>query len=100
MEHVITLSDAEEKALLFNDWELGETTQGLLEWFIRKKVGERIDVVCRVALEDQTHTILSLEDKQLLVNYLATQGVILTTVEKLPLNVKEEIVKRSNLPAG
>jgi len=98
MDHTITLTDAEEKALLFNEWELGQTTQELLEWFIHKKAAERIDEVCRVALEDHTHTILSLENKQLLITYLSNRGIVLTTVEKFPLSVKEEIVNRSNLP--
>ena len=53
--------------------------------------------ICRQAIEDKTHTILSLEDKQLLRQYLDNQGIIITSVKHLPDNIKREIVKRANI---
>jgi len=53
------------------------------------------DEICKRALEDKTHTILSLADKQLLRDYLSNQGIVLTSVKELPENIKKEIVKRA-----
>lgn len=58
------------------------------------------DEICRLALEDKTHTILSLEDKQLLRDYLNNQGIVLTSVKQLPENIKREIVKRSSIKSA
>lgn len=86
--------------------EIDNEVQKAMEWdivdldfwasnAIFNKARQCADEICRLALEDKTHTILSLEDKQLLRDYLTNQGIILTSVKELPDNIKREIVKRA-----
>ena len=89
----IDLDDEEEKALLWNVVDINIWARNALF----NKVRQCADEICRLALEDHTHTILSLADKQLLRQYLNNQGIILTSVKQLPNNIKKEIVKRANI---
>ena len=86
--------------------EIDDEVQKALEWdivnldfwannAIFNKARQCADEICKLALEDATHTILSLADKQLLRDYLDTQGIVLTSVKQLPDNIKKEIVKRA-----
>ena len=91
--------------------EIDDEVQKALEWdivnldiwannAIFQKARRCAIEICKLALEDTTHTILSLEDKQLLRDYLSNQGIVLTSVEQLPDNIKKEIVKRANIQSA
>jgi len=91
--------------------EIDDEIQKALEWDIVNpdiwvhntvfdKARRCADEICRLAVEDKTHTILSLEDKQLLRTYLDNQGIIITSVKQLPDNIKKEIVKRANIKSA
>ena len=91
--------------------EIDDEIQKALEWdivnldiwvhnVIFNKARRCADEICRLALEDKTHTILSLADKQLLRDYLNNQGIVLTSIKELPDNIKREIVKRVNIPSA
>jgi len=92
----VQISDEEQKAL---EWDI----VSLQEWAdnaLHNKARRCADEICRMALEDKTHAILSLENKQLLRDYLTTQGIVLTSVKDLPANIKKEIVKRANIQSA
>lgn len=91
--------------------EIDDEVQKALEWDIVNldfwannavfnKARQCADKICTLALEDGTHTILSLEDKQLLRTYLDNQGIVLTSIKQLPDNIKKEIVKRANIQSA
>lgn len=91
--------------------EIDDEVQKALEWdivnldfwannAIFNKARQCADEICRLALEDKTHTILSLEDKQLLRTYLDNQGIVITSIKQLPDNIKKEIVKRANIKSA
>lgn len=91
--------------------EIDDEVQKAMEWDIVNldfwannavfnKARQCADEICRLALEDKTHTILSLADKQLLRDYLTNQGIILSSVKQLPDNIKKEIVKRANIKSA
>ena len=91
--------------------EIDDEVQKALEWdivnldiwannAIFNKARRCADEICTLALEDKTHTILSLEDKQLLRTYLDNQGIVITSVKQLPDNIKKEIVKRANIKSA
>ena len=87
----VEIDDEVEKAL---EWDI----VNLNTWAnnaIFNKARQCADEICRLALEDKTHTILSLADKQLLRDYLNDQGIVLTSVKQLPDSIKREIVKRA-----
>ena len=91
-----TIDDEVQKAL---EWGIVD----LDVWHsnaIFNKARRCADQICTHALEDKTHTILSLADKQLLRDYLSNQGIILTSVKELPENIKKEIVKRANIKSA
>ena len=92
----ITIDDEVQKAM---EWDIVD----LDIWAnnaIFNKARRCADEICRLALEDNTHTILSLADKQLLRDYLSTEGIVLTSVKQLPQYVKKEIVKRANIQSA
>ena len=89
----INLDDEEQKAL---EWDIDDVQAWAAE-LVTQRLVQNAKLICRLALEDETHTILSQADKELLITYLSNQGVILTTVDKLPANIIKEIVKRSTL---
>ena len=92
----IEIDDAIQKALEWNIVDLDEWARNA----IFDKARKCADEICRLALEDNTHTILSLEDKQLLRQYLDNQRIVLTSVKQLPDNIKKEIVKRANIQSA
>jgi len=87
----ITIDDEVQKAL---EWDI-VNLDGWANNAIFNKARQCADEICKQALEDKTHTILSLADKKLLRDYLTNQGIILTSVKELPNNIKKEIVKRA-----
>ncbi len=92
----ITIDDEIQKAM---EWDILD----LDIWFnnaIFNKARQCADEICRLALEDRTHIILSLADKQLLRDYLTSQGIVLTSVKQLPDNIKKEIVKRATIKSA
>jgi len=92
----ITIDDEVQKAL---EWDI----VNLDMWAnnaVFNKARRCADEICRLAIEDKTHTILSLADKQLLRTYLDNQGMVLTSIKQLPNNLKKEIVKRANIKSA
>jgi len=92
----VTIDDEVQKAL---EWDIVD----LDIWAnnaVFNKARQCADEICKLALEDKTHAILSLENKQLLRDYLTTQGIVLTSVKDLPANIKKEIVKRANIKSA
>lgn len=88
--------------------EIDDEVQKAMEWdivdldtwannAIFNKARRCADEICRLALEDKTHAILSQADKELLRDYLTTQGIFITSVKQLPENIKKEIVSRANI---
>lgn len=92
-DYTITLSTEEEKALR---WRI-LSIQDWLDNFVREAARRNADGICRLALEDQTHTILTLAEKRLLRDYLEQQGIVLASIEQFPDAVKKEIVKRARI---
>lgn len=92
----IEIDDAVQKALEWNIADLDEWARNA----IFDKARKCADEICRLALEDNTHTILSLENKQLLRQYLDNQGIVLTSIKQLPDNIKREIVLRVNIQSA
>jgi len=92
----IQIDDEVEKALLWDIVDLDAWANNA----IFNKARQCADEICRKALEDKTHTILSLADKQTLRDYLNNQGIVLTSIKQLPDNIKKEIVKRANIKSA
>ena len=92
----ITIDDEVQKAM---EWDI----VNLDAWAnnaVFNKARRCGDEIIRLALEDKMHTILSLEDKQLLRTYLDNQGIVLTSIKQLPNNIKAEIIKRANIQSA
>jgi len=92
----VQISDEEKKALERDIVSLQEWADNALH----NKARRCADEICRLALDDKTHTILSLADKQLLRQYLDNQGIVITSIKQLPNNIKAEIVKRANIQSA
>ena len=92
----VEIDDDVEKALEWDILDLDAWARNA----VFNKARRCADEICRLALEDKTHTILSLADKQLLKTYLDNQGIVLTSVKQLPDNIKKEIVKRANIKSA
>ena len=92
----ITLDDEVEKALLWDVVDIDVWVSNA----VFNKARQCADEICKQALEDKEHTILTLEEKQLLRDYLTNQGVILTSIKQLPDNIKREIVKRARVKSA
>lgn len=92
----ITIDDEIQKAM---EWDIVN-----LDFWANNAIANKArrcsDEICRMALEDKTHTILSLADKKLLRDYLNNQDIVLTSVKQLPNNIKREIVKRANIKSA
>lgn len=95
-DYTVQIADEEERALL---WDM-VSVQEWLDNAIHNKARRCADEICKQALEDKTHTILSLADKKLLRDYLNNQDIVLTSVKQLPNNIKKEIVKRANIKSA
>lgn len=92
----ITIDDAMEKAMEWDIMSLDAWAQNA----INNKARRCSDEICQMALDDQTDTILSTENKQLLRQYLDNQGIHFISVKQLPISIKKEIVKRANIKSA
>jgi len=92
----IEIDDEVQKAMAWDILDLDVSVNNA----IFNKARQCADEICRLALEDKTHTILCLADKQLLRDYLNNQGIVLTSIKQLPDNIKKEIVKRANIQSA
>jgi len=95
-EYIITLTAEEEKALL---WDM-ISIQDWAENAVFNKARQCADEICRLALEDKTHTILTLAEKQQLRDALDAQGIVLTSVKQIPLNIKRQIVAAARIKSA
>jgi len=91
------LDDEMQKAM---EWDIADPLEVWAKNAVFNKARRCADEICRLALEDKTHTILSLANKQLLRDYLNNQGIVLTSIKQLPDNIKKEIVKRANIQSA
>ncbi len=95
-QYTITLTDEEEKAWR---WDMVD-----IEAFLVNAQGNRtrrlFERICRLALEDDTHTILTLAEKRWLRDYLDDQGIIMTSITRLPDNVKALIVNAARVKSA
>lgn len=87
-QYTITLTDEEEKAWR---WSILDIEPFLLN-AQANRTRRLFDRICRLALEDDTHTIITLPEKRWLRDYLDDEGIILTSIARLPDNVKALIV--------
>jgi len=67
---------------------------------IHEKARRCIDAVCQEALNDQTDTILTIQEKQDIVGLLAAEGKIISTVKQMPYSVKAEIVLKARIKSA
>ncbi len=94
--YTITLTDEEEKAWR---WAMVDVETFLLN-AQANRTRRLFGQICRLALEDDTHTILTVEEKRQLRDYLNNQGVVLTSIARLPDNVKALIVAAARVKSA
>ena len=92
-EYTVNLSDEEEKALLINV----KAIQTWLDNAIHVRARLCIDDICEKALQDRTHTILTVAEKRQLRAWLENQDIILTSVKELPYIIKRQIVEHARI---
>ena len=95
-QYTVTLTVEEEKALLCDMISI----QDWAENAVFNKARQCADEICRLALEDKTHTILTLAEKQQLRDALDAQGIVLTSVKQIPLNIKRQIVAAARIKSA
>lgn len=95
-QYTVTLTVEEEKALL---WDM-ISIQDWAENAVFNKARQCADEICRLALEDKTHTILTLAEKRQLRDALDAQGIVLTSVKQIPLNIKRQIVAAARIKSA
>jgi len=95
-DYTITISDEEEKALL---WDI-VVPQEWADNAIHNKARRCADEICRLALEDATHTILTIEEKRQLRDWLDNQEIVLTSIKQLPENIKRQIVAAARVKSA
>ena len=93
-DYIVSLDAEEEKALL---WDV-ETIQAWLNNTVQNKIRRCTDEICRLAIEDQTKTILTRAENMQISQALA--GEIIITVERLPLEVKRQIVAAARVKSA
>ena len=92
-DYTVTLTAEEEKALLWDMISIQEWAENA----VFNKVRWSTDEICRLALENQTHTILTLEEKRQLRDSLDAQGIVLTSVKQIPAAIKRQIVAAARI---
>jgi len=92
-QHTITVTDEEYKALA---WDIVDPV-AWIDNLVHDKARRCADAIITLALDDLTHTILTAAEKELLVDALQAQGIIINTVKSLPDTIKAEIVKRARI---
>ncbi len=95
-QYTITLSVEQEKALLTDMI----TIQDWIDNAIHNKARRCIDTVCEQALNDQTNTILTAQEKKDIVTALAADGQIITTVKQMPVAIKKQIVSLARVQSA
>jgi len=95
-QYSINLSEEQEKALLTNMM----TIQSWIDNAIHNKARQCIDKVCEEALEDETDTILTRDEKGQIVAALATQGRVITTVKQMPESIKRQVVQLARVKSA
>ena len=95
-DYVVTLTEEQEKALLTDMISI----QAWLDNAIQNKARQCVDTVCTEALSDDSDTILTKVDKQEIVQELAKQGRVISTVKQLPQSIKEQIVTKANVQSA
>lgn len=83
-----------EKALKF---DIGDLDIWLMNAVITKARISK-DKICKLALDDTAHEVLSISDKQNIISQLAEQGLIITSVKQLPEAIRSEIVLKAKFP--
>jgi len=91
MDFTITLADERVKALRWNIVDLQAWADNWLNK-MEVKADQCIDAICQLAFDDETHTILTLAEKQQLRDALDAQGIVLTSIEQIPVGIKRQIV--------
>jgi len=94
--YTIPLSSEEEKALL---WDM-VSIQEWAENAVFNKARQCADEICCLALEDKTHTILTLAEKRQLRDALDAQGIVLTSVKQIPVGIKRQIVAAARVKSA
>jgi len=89
----IDLTDEEEKALLYVAYDVQEWAENA----VRNRIRQAADQICTEAIEDETDTILTAQQKQQLRTALDNAGINLVTVSKIPVNIKRAIVAAANI---
>ena len=95
-DYIFTLTTEEEKALLWDMISIQEWGDNAL----RNKARQCADEICRIALEDSTHTILTIDEKRLLRDWLDVNDIVLTSVKQLPNNIKRQIVAAARVKSA
>jgi hypothetical protein len=92
----VTLDEVEEKALLWDTVDI----QRLLDNAMGRKLRWCMDEICRQALEDQTNTIITVAEKRQLQSLLGAQGIVLTSIKQLPIDIKRQIVAAARIKSA
>ena len=92
----VTVSDEEEKALLWKVVSLQEWADNAIHSKARKCMNE----ICMIAIEDKTHTIITKAEKIQLRDWLNNNNIILSSVNQLPNNIKDMIVAAANIKSA
>ena len=93
---IIDFTNEEEKALL---WDVA-TVQEWVNNVLYNKARQCADEICKQALEDKTHTILTLAEKRLLRDWLDANDIVLTSVKQLPVNIKRQVVAAARVKSA
>jgi hypothetical protein len=96
------ISEVRSKAL-GTDMVSGNPAVVFFNWLsnsIHNKARQCIDNVVKEALEDSKDEILTKAEKQEIVQALASQGRIISTVKGMPEDVKRQIVAKARVKSG
>ena len=96
MDFTITLIDERLKALRWNIVDVQAWGDNWLSK-VMEKADRCIDEICQLAIEDETNTILTLDEKQQVRDYLDAQGIVLTAVKQYPEVIKMQIVSAARV---
>lgn len=91
MDFTITITDEKVKALRWNIVDIQAWADNWLDK-MKVKADQCVDAICQLAIEDETHTILTLAEKQQIRDWLDANGIVLTSIKQLPDNIKAQIV--------
>lgn len=92
----VKMTEAEAKAMLMDMLSVQEWIDNMAH----NKARQCIDRICGEALADTTHTILTVEEKQLVLLELNHRGIYFTSPKQLPSDIKEQIVMAAGVKSG